>query len=152
MRAPVSASMSLLVILLLLACGRSETSAPTSQAPPPVSAPAPAAAPGRVGTIEIGTALGADGRVSAPATVFAPADTIYVSVQTQDPAPGSTLSARWTYEDGQVVSEKRETLATTGAAVTRFQIAKPDGWPAGRYRVEIALNGQAVGTRDFEVR
>jgi hypothetical protein len=105
-----------------------------------------------VGAIELGSAIGADRRVTAPAAAFSPADTIYVSILTQDPAPGSTLSARWTYEDGQVVSEDRSAVAGPGAAVTEFHIAKPDGWPAGRYRVEIALNGQPAGARDFEVR
>ena len=84
--------------------------------------------------------------------MFAPADTIYASVTTDGPAQGSTLSARWTFEDGQIVSENRETLGSSGAVDTEFHIAKPDGWPAGRYRLEIALNGQPAGARDFEVR
>jgi hypothetical protein len=49
------------------------------------------------------------------------------------------------------VSEDRETLGSERAA-TEFHVAKPDGWPAGRYRVEIALNGEPAGARDFEVR
>jgi hypothetical protein len=142
-----------LLVIVALACGRSETSAPAPGATPPgVSAPAPAGQPGGVRGIELGTALGADGRVTAPAASFAPGDTIYVSVLTEGQPAGATLSARWTYEDGQVVSEGRETLATPGRAATEFHIAKPDGWPAGRYRVEIALNGEPAGARDFEVR
>ncbi len=50
------------------------------------------------------------------------------------------------------MSEDRETLGSSGRAATQFHIAKPDGWPAGRYRVEIALNVQPAGTREFEVR
>jgi hypothetical protein len=150
MRALIAASV---FVVASLACGRSETSAPAPQAPPPqVSAPAPAAQPGGVGTIELGTAVGADGRVTAPAAIFAPSDTIYVSVLTRGQAPGATLSARWTYEDGQLVSEGRETLGASGGTATEFHIAKPDGWPAGRYRVEIALNGRPAGAREFEVR
>jgi hypothetical protein len=137
-----------LLVITALACGRSETSAPAS--PPAVSAPAPAAQ--SVRGIELGTALGADGRVTAPASSFAPGDTIYVSVLTEGQPAGATLSARWTYEDGQVVSEGRETLASPGRAATEFHIAKPDGWPAGRYRVEIALNGEPAVAHDFEVR
>jgi hypothetical protein len=102
--------------------------------------------------IELGTAVAADGRVTVPAASFAPGDTIYVSVLTEGQPSGATLSARWTYEDGQLVSEGRETLGSSGRAATEFHIAKPDGWPAGRYRVEIALNGEPAGARDFEVR
>ena len=142
------------LVAALLACGSSEAPAPAPAAPatPPVSAPAPAAPALQVGAIELGRAVAADGRVTAPASTFAPTDTIYVSVLTEGQTPGATLTARWTYEDGQLVSEGRETLATAGKSTTEFHIAKPDGWPAGRYRVEIALNGRAAGSRDFEVR
>jgi hypothetical protein len=104
-----------------------------------------------VGAIELGRAVGADGRVTAPASIFSASDTIYASIVTEGQTAGSTLSARWTYEDGQVVNEGRESLAAD-RAVTEFHISKPDGWPAGRYRVEIALNGRPAGTREFEVR
>jgi hypothetical protein len=140
-------------LALLAACGRQETDrAAAPPSPPPVAAPGPAAPAARVSAIELGTAVGADRRVTAPTTVFASGDTIYASVQTAGQPAGSTLSARWTYEDGQLVSENRETLASPGQVLTEFHIAKPDGWPPGRYRVEIALNGQPAGARDFEVR
>ena len=150
MRALVAASV---FVVASLACGRSETPAPASApAPPPISSPAPGALPGRGASIELGTAVDAQGRVTAPAAVFAAGDTIHASVVTEGQPPGATLTARWTYEDGQVVSEGRETLATSDEAVTEFHVAKPDGWPAGRYQVEIALNGRPLGTRGFEVR
>ena len=140
-------------LALLAACGRQETErASAPAATPPVAAPGPTAPSARVGAIELGTAVGADRRVTAPTTVFAAGDTIYASVQTSGQPAGSTLSARWTYEDGQLVSENRETLASPGEILTEFHIEKPDGWPPGRYRVEIALNGQPAGARDFEVR
>jgi hypothetical protein len=142
----------LLSAFVLIACGRSDTPPPPPPAAtPPVSAPAPAAPAVRISAIELGNALGADGRVTAASQVFAPTDTIYVSVLTEGTAPGAQLSARWTYEDGQVVSEGRETLAAN-RSTTEFHIAKPDGWPVGRYQVAIALDGQPAGTRDFEVR
>src|SRR3546814_6948407 len=80
--------------------------------------------------------LGADMKVGAPSTTFAPSDTIYASVatSTSDPAasvPG-TLSAKWTFEDGQVVNEESKSVNLTGAGNTEFHIAKPDGSPAGK--------------------
>src|SRR5262245_49838286 len=139
-------------LALCAACGRKESQTTTAAAPPPVSAPAPTAPGARISAIDLGTAVGADGRVSTPTSVFATTDTIYASVLTEGQQPGSTLSARWTFQDGQVVSENRETLGSPGRVSTEFHIAKPDGWPAGRYRLEIALNGQPAGSRDFEVR
>ena len=145
---------ALCCILLATACGRSEeaeTGATTAPAPaaPPVSA---APAPFRVAAIELGSAIGSDKRVAAPATRFAPTDTIYASVASEGAAPSVTLTARWTYEDGQLVSESTEVIAPSGPAVTEFHIAKPSGWPAGTYRVEIAANGSPSGAREFEVR
>jgi len=63
-----------------------------------------------------------------------------------------TLTARWTYGDGQVVNESSRAIAPKGPTVTAFHISKPDGWPAGRYKVEITANGAPAGSRDFEVK
>ncbi|WNL46030.1 hypothetical protein RKE25_21895 [Dyella sp. BiH032] len=32
------------------------------------------------------------------------------------------------------------------------EISKPDGWPTGNYKVEITLNGQPAGTKEFSVK
>jgi hypothetical protein len=40
----------------------------------------------------------------------------------------------------------------TGNGVTDFQISKPDGWPTGKYKVEVSLDGAAVQSREFEVK
>jgi hypothetical protein len=150
----ISAVVCLMIAFAVLACER-RSEAPTPGAgvqPPAVSAPTPS--PARVTSIELGSAVGADGRVApgAAKTTFAPTDTIYVSVLTDKPPAGASLAAKWTFEDGQVVSEGNETLTSSDRTASEFHIAKPDGFPAGRYRVEIALNGQPAGSREFEVR
>ena len=145
---------TMLALLALLACHREDRAESPAASPAPGSTPPVSAAadlPARVAWIEIGGAADANGRVTLPASQFAPKDTIYVSVLTDGQPSGSTLSARWTYEDGQVVSENHQTLGGDRRA-TEFHIAKPDGWPAGRYQVEIALNGQPAGSKEFEVR
>jgi hypothetical protein len=52
-----------------------------------------------------------------------------------------------------VVDESTQNIAPTGSAatVTEFHLSKPDGWPAGGYKVEVLLNGTSAGTRDFKV-
>jgi hypothetical protein len=152
---------TLLIASLLFAagaCRREEAPAPPPAAPPAATAPAPAAppvsatAPFRVASIELGSAVGADKRVTAPTQTFTPSDKIYASVASEGSAASVTLSARWTYEDGQLVHEATETLAPSGPAVTEFHIEKPSGWPTGKYKVEIASNGQPAGSKEFEVR
>ena len=125
-------------------------------APPPAQdeASAPAAAPAAfsVSSIDVGKGIGADKRVTNPVTTFRPKDTIYVSVLTEGASPSKTIAARWTFEDGQVVKEGTETIAPTGPAATEFHIAKPSGWPAGKYKVEITVDGAPAGSKDFEVK
>jgi hypothetical protein len=60
--------------------------------------------------------------------------------------------ARWTFQDGQQVDERTETITPSGEAYTEFHIAKPSGWPAGKYTLHILLNGQEVQTKDFTVQ
>ena len=86
---------------------------------------------------------------AAPATTFASGDTIHASVATD--GAGGTLTARWTFQDGQVVDTQDKDVPA-GAQVTDFSISKPDGWPAGRYRLEILNNGMVVQTREFDIQ
>ena len=146
----------------LVGCKKKEEAPPP---PPPVAAepaplppPAPVAATATVSSVDLGNAVGADMRVTAPMTSFSPKDTIYaaVSTATSDPAasvPGK-LGAKWTHVDSnQVVKEEpAKDVTFTGAGVTDFQISKPDGWPTGKYKVEVSLDGNVVQTRDFEVK
>ena len=143
------------VPIAVSACKRAETppSPPPAIAPAPAPAPPPAPAPFRVSSVDVGSAIGADKRVTAPSTAFAPGDTIYASVASTGAAPNVTLTARWTYGDvGQPVSEESQTIAPTGPAHSEFHISKPDGWPAGTYKVEILADGAAVASKQFEVK
>lgn len=126
-------------------------------APPPtepaVTTPEPAApampATLTVTTVDLGNAVGADNRVSAPLSTFAPTDTIHASVATDGASPGD-LTAKWTFEDGQVVDTQTKAISA-GPQVTDFSISKPDGWPAGDYTLELLVNGMVVQTRELEV-
>lgn len=145
--------------LALSACGKKEEPAPTpppaaapAPAPAPTTPPPPAAAPLTVVSIDLGTATGPDMKVTAPTTEFTTKDTIYAAVSTTGTAPDATMSAKWTYQDGQLVNESNQKIAPNGNAVTQFHISKPDGWPAGNYKVEISLNGSPVANKEFTVK
>jgi hypothetical protein len=120
--------------------------------PPATTPPVAAVAPFRVTALELGNAIDASKNVPAPTQVFAAGDTIYAVVASEGASPSTTLAAKWTYEDGQIVNEETITIAPTGPSVTEFHIAKPDGWPVGKYKVEITANNAPVLSRDFEVR
>lgn len=150
----------------LVGCKKKEEPAPlppvadTTPAPAPAPAPAPMAATAAVNGVDLGNAVGADMRVTAPMTTFGAKDTIYaaVSTGTSDPAASvaGKLGAKWTYlnADGSVttVHEESKDLSFAGDGVTDFQISKPDGWPLGKYKLEVTLDGNVVQTREFEVK
>jgi hypothetical protein len=105
----------------------------------------------RVSKIDIGRSLAADKTINDNTDSFKPNDTIYASIATEGAAATATLKARWTYQEGQVVNESSQTLAPTGDARTEFHISKPDGWPTGKYKLEVFLNGSSAATTDFQV-
>lgn len=145
----------------LVGCKKKEEPAPlppvAETASAPMPAPAPMAATASVNGVDLGNAVGADMRVTAPMSTFAPKDTIHaaVSTGTSDPAASITgkLGAKWTHVDSnQTVHEESRDLTFAGDGMTDFQISKPDGWPTGKYKVEIMLDGAVVQTREFEVK
>ena len=105
----------------------------------------------QVADVQLGRSVGADKRVANATDTFAPADTIYASVHTTGTAQNATVAAHWTYQDGQTVNDQTETISPTGDAYTEFHIAKPSGWPAGKYTLHLMVNGQEVQTKDFTV-
>ena len=156
---PLSAALA--TALAVSACKKPEEPmpppAPASTAPEPAPITAPSATPtASVTALDLGNAVGADNRVAAPATTFAPKDTIYAAVTTRTSDPAATvpgkLGARWTFQDGQTVHEESRDANLSGDGTTAFQISKPDGFPAGRYKVEISLDGSVVQSKEFEVK
>jgi hypothetical protein len=146
----------------MVGCKKKEEPAPMPPAAsePATTTPAPmpaATATASVTGVDLGNAVGADMRVAAPMGTFSPKDTIHASVltATSDPAASvaGKLGAKWTHVDSnQTVHEESKDLTFAGDGVTDFQISKPDGWPTGKYKVEVMLDGNVVQTREFEVR
>ena len=123
-----------------------ETPAPAPTEP----APAPAATT-TVSSVDLGNAIGADNKIASPISTFATSDKIYASVASDGPNAGK-LSAKWSHLDSnQTVHEESKDIPA-GAQVTQFEISKPDGWPTGKYKLEVSLDGAVVQTREFEVK
>jgi hypothetical protein len=153
MRAFGRSFLSLAVVTGVIAVAGCKKAAPPVQDESANAAPAaPAPKEFSVTGIDVGKGLGADKRVTTPTTTFAPTDTIYASVATDGAAPSKTIVAKWTFQDGQTVKEESSTIAPTGLATTEFHIAKKSGWPVGKYKVEITVDGRSAGTKDFEVK
>lgn len=115
--------------------------------PPPPAVPESVSFAG----LTLGNAIDANQNVTAATTSFVPTDTIYAAVETKGAASNAVIVAKWTYGDGQFVNENSHSITTTSGAVTMFRIAKPDGWPVGKYKVDITLDGNPVANQAFEV-
>jgi hypothetical protein len=104
-----------------------------------------------VADVALGRHVDAGKRVSDATSEFAPKDTVFASVHTTGDRT-MKITARWTYQDGQVVDETSETISPRGDAYTEFHIVKPSGWPAGKYTLHVLLDGAAAQTKDFTVK
>lgn len=144
----------------LVGCKRDQPT--TTVNTPPASAPAattPAPAPTgtapqgavTVTSVDVGTAVGADSRVTSPTTTFSPSDTIYTSIATDGNASGNTIAIDLSHEGTSVHTDSR-TLNTSGPSVTEFHVNNASGWPTGNYQVRVTVDGAAAQTRDFTVR
>jgi hypothetical protein len=155
-RISLAIAAALLASVALAGCKKKDEAATATPMPATVAAPAPAepapapaSTPATVASVDLGNAVGADNKVTTASTTFGKNDTIHASVATDGGA--SKLNAKWTYQDGQTVDSQDKDVAG-GPQVTDFSISKPDGWPAGKYKVEISLDGNVVQSRDFEVK
>ncbi len=105
--------------------------------------------PLRVSTIQLGRSLNPDNSVASHTTRFKPDDTMYVAVLTPEKGYGN-IGVRWMYA-GRVVSEPSKDVTYRGPAATEFHLVNSSGFPPGDYSVEVFLNGQSVGKRDYRV-
>jgi hypothetical protein len=105
-----------------------------------------------VSAVTVGNNAAADRSVQPVAQIGA-RDKIIVSVRTDGSAVNTNVSARLTYQDGQVAGEESATLNTTGPETTNIEFTNANGWPAGKYRAEVMVNGQPQGTaQEFEIK
>jgi hypothetical protein len=158
------ALVALLLSVSLAACRK----APEPPAPP--AAPAAPAAPEaaanaapadakpdaalKINGVDLGTAVGADGRIVTALESFSPSDTIIVAITVTNagatPVNG-TVTARWLDPEGIAFNEESRQQDYAGAQTVNFRVANPKGFKSGNYKLEVALNGSTVETREFAV-
>jgi hypothetical protein len=105
-----------------------------------------------IAEVDLGKGVQADKTIRDETEDFAQRDTVYASVRTSGSASSATVTARWTFQDGQVVDERSETISPMGDANTVFFISQPAGLPKGNYTLSILLNGAEAQKKEFEVK
>lgn len=103
-----------------------------------------------VATIQLGRSLNPDNSVAEHTTTFRRNDTVYVAVLTSAPGRG-TIGVKWSY-GGQVIDEPQKDVSYRDAAATSFNLVNSGGFPPGTYAVEVFVDGQSAGTRNFNVQ
>ena len=104
----------------------------------------------KASTIQLGRSLNSDDSINAHTTSFKPNETIHVSVINEAAGKGN-VAVRWVY-NGQTISEESRDVSYTREGATAFHLQSPSaGFPEGEYRVEIQIDGQPAGARDFRV-
>jgi len=144
-----------IALVLAVACGKKENQETTVQGAggavvPPATSTQPAAV--QVADVKVGNKVDANKQISNTTDTFTPRDTIFASVHTTGTGQNTQVVARWTFQDGQIVNERTESISPTGDAYTEFHIEKAGGWPAGKYTLHVLLNGQEVQTKDVTVK
>ena len=142
-------AIALVAFLAVGACSKKDNAVDTQTAAGAVVDTAAHAA--MVTDVALGRHVGADKRVTDATTDFSPKDSVFASVHTTGNR-SMKITARWTYQDGQVVDEHSETISPRGDAYTEFHIVKPSGWPAGKYTLHVLLDGNEAQTKDFTVK
>ena len=105
-----------------------------------------------IAEVDLGKGIQSDKTIRDETDDFGQRDSVYASVRTTGTANAATLTARWTFQDGQVVDERSETISPTGEANTVFFIAQPGGLPKGNYTLTVLLNGAEAQKKEFEVK
>jgi hypothetical protein len=155
----IAASLISCLVVGFFACKKSEPPPPppppVAAAPAPAETPAPAPAPVSVTAVTLGSAIGADKKVTTPTETFVPKDTIYAVVETSGQGHAK-LRALWTFVRGEKTAKVDESaleFESTAPAVNEFHVTKPSGWPKGDYKVEIFLDDAPApaATKTFKV-
>ena len=133
---------------------KEEAMAPT----PVVTEPAPAPmmespAPVATTSVTVGNMAAADKSVAGMST-FGTKDKIIVSVKTDAATTvNAAIDAKLTYQDGQVAGQQTASVMAEDAGTTNITFSNDKPWPAGKYKVDVTVNGQPAGmTQEIEVK
>jgi hypothetical protein len=90
------------------------------------------------------------------ATTFSPADrTIYAAIQLSRVEVGLTVKVAWTAvttSAGQNMEVASKEFSGLAANVINAQVALPQDWPTGSYKLDVYLNGALANTTAFTIQ
>lgn len=88
-------------------------------------------------------------------TIYSPADAFYCIVSLANAPEDTKVKAVWIAVDVAGVTANTQILEkelTSGLSSLTFTLTNDNPWPAGKYKVDILLNGTAAKTVEFQVK
>ncbi|MBX3000553.1 MAG: trypsin-like peptidase domain-containing protein [Caldilineaceae bacterium] len=85
-----------------------------------------------------------------PGTIFSPVGEIYAFFDVNNVTNGTQWTRRW-YLDGEVVSEQASMWNEGNIDYTWISLYSTGGLPAGRYQLELLIEGQVVQSASMEI-
>jgi hypothetical protein len=140
---------------LVLCCGAVACGGSGQSEPPATTGPATTVASVgelRLASLELGRSVNSDNTMHDATVIFIPTDVVWVSVVINGMAAHATLKARWLSATGQLISESTQELTPAGQTTAALRVSGPGAWKPGKYQVEVLIDGQRLGTKEFEVR
>lgn len=139
--------------LLVVAC--SDKEAPDDAAEDSTAiAQAPVSTTPRVMAIDFGQAVDDSGRIMGGGVEsFPSADTVYVSVRTQNTTQGTPITVKLEQGDKIIESVDLEvgTPDSNGESRSLATLPKAATMTAGKYKIEVLLDGASQGIREFSI-
>ena len=92
---------------------------------------------------------------STQTTVYAPKDAFFCIVSLANAPDDTKVKAVWTAVDVAGVAANTQILEkemVTGLSKLTFTLTNDNPWPAGKYKVDIQLNGTTAKTVEFQVK
>lgn len=127
--------------LAALGCGqqRADTSEKYSEPSPAAGAPAAAAV-----RVELGTTIGADGRVASHPDTFKRGDPIIAALDASTFKTGTAVRLTWMGPGGQVLANDEMVVPPDARTIT-FKAQDTSSWTPGQYRVDVDVAGAVIG-------
>jgi hypothetical protein len=146
--APAESSGTLPASPVTVAAADAASIARSSEAP----VPAPSLGDFKVVRLSLGRSLDVGNDIADERSVFSPRDPVYAVVVTTGTHQGLMLSARWFDGDGKLLAQNDQRMVPDGPMLASFHLNPPGGWPKGHYKLDIALDGQSMQSKEFDVR
>jgi len=140
----------LLIISLMTGCsfelGKSVTTEEKVSTTVPETKPQEA----EVLSVTVSKAVDDDFKATEPAVTFNDDETVHASVEAKNFTVEDVFEAKW-YKDGQLFNAKSYSFEKPGSGFVDFELTPSPRIEAGKYKIEIYLNGQLTVAQEFQV-